>query len=323
MCDAPAYGLLTTLSNSIKDRNRLIALSRIFGNIAAAAATGFLPALRNSIGSWFASAIWFSLIALVMMLPIAIVGREVRVVQKKKKEKVSIKQILYYISHNKYMIVFYLGTLIMQGLAINGVLNAYFARYCLKNEELLGVLMPINIVPLVVLGMFMPAVLDKIDKYYIFYASIIGLAAISAIQYFAGYENWTLFLIIWSIKAILLAINNLLIYAFTPDFAEYGTYKTKIPATGITFTLQTFTSKVNGALGSALGIFLLSVIHFTEGKDSVQVDSFSGNLWFLFTIIPAIGYLVVLPIFWQYKLREKDVEKIIAINVKNAAEQGS
>jgi Na+/melibiose symporter-like transporter len=313
MCDAPAYGLITALSNKISDRNILITTNRIFAYVGSAVATGLLPTLREEMGSWLASAFYICLIAFIFMLPIAIKGKEVKQASTQTKH-LKFKQILYYIRHNKFMIIFYIGTFIEEGLAINGVLNAYFARHCLSDEKLLGILSAINIAPVIVFGFFMPAILKRIDKYYIFFTSIVGVMIISFLQYFAGYKNWGIFLTFWTLRAVLLGFTRILTYAFTPDFAEYGVYKTKIPAVGITFTLQTFISKLNGALSAALGAFFLSIIGFKEGANAIQAVGFDDSLGIDDTIFQAIGFLNSIPIFWQYKLREKDIQKILKAN---------
>ena len=98
------------------------------------------------------------------------------------------------------------------------------------------------------------------------------------------------------------------------DTTEYGTYKSGIRATGVTFSLQTFISKLRNA---AVNSFMLLCIAWTgyNAEASLQTTSVVNKMWSVFIVIPVIGYIIgiiVLLIF--YKLRDNDVQIMAKYN---------
>jgi Na+/melibiose symporter-like transporter len=96
---------------------------------------------------------------------------------------------------------------------------------------------------------------------------------------------------------------------------EYGAYKTGHRCEGITFSVQTFTAKLTGALSGATSSFLLA--YYGYKANTVQSTETLNGIFKMFTIIPVIGYvLMFLIIFFFYKLKEADVEQMMSKTVK-------
>ena len=118
---------------------------------------------------------------------------------------------------------------------------------------------------------------------------------------------------------------GVMMFMFTPDCAEYGKFKSGIEAKGITFSIQTFMTKLTGAVASSLNLFLLGVIgwkdvsaaeNFDQLKELniVQSPQTLDGLWFLFIMVPAIGVALGM-IFWAfYGLKDKDVQVMTEAN---------
>jgi glucuronide carrier protein len=94
---------------------------------------------------------------------------------------------------------------------------------------------------------------------------------------------------------------------FTPDFAEYGMFKTGVSAFGLAFSIQTFSTKLINALTGALAGFALTMIGFVVGEGAVQNAGFTNKLWFAFSMAPNFFILASVPFFLTYKLRDKHV----------------
>jgi Na+/melibiose symporter-like transporter len=116
------------------------------------------------------------------------------------------------------------------------------------------------------------------------------------------------------LRAIPGGFLGVLMFMFTPDCVEYGTYKTGIPASGIAFSLQTFAQKLLGAFSAAVGATALSVIGFIEGEGAAQAAGFTDKLFFVYILLPAIGSLIALPLLSRYKLTDKKVSIMIKAN---------
>ena len=98
------------------------------------------------------------------------------------------------------------------------------------------------------------------------------------------------------------------------DTTEYGTYKSGVRATGITFSLQTFISKMNSALVNSFMLFCISFTGYDALLES-QTAEVITKIWNIYIYIPAIGYvlgIIILVVF--YKLRVNDVQIMAKYN---------
>ena len=137
---------------------------------------------------------------------------------------------------------------------------------------------------------------------------------VSVIALFVGYDSFLPAVILIALKCVGLASWQVIIYMLVADTTEYGTYKSGTRATGITFSLQTFISKLKNA---AVNSFMLLCIAWTgyNAEAAVQAPDVTGRIWKVFLIVPVIGYIagiVILLLF--YHLRDKDVQVMARYN---------
>jgi Na+/melibiose symporter-like transporter len=203
--------------------------------------------------------------------------------------------------------IFYLAAIIYGGGGIGGSLGMYIARYNLNNEGMLAAISLLAALPMIVTSFFLPLIIKKVDKFTVFFWSIVIGTALGIIAFFVGYKNLPLYLGMLFLRGIASGFMALLAGMFTPDMVEYGYYKTGIPASGITFSIQTFSAKLQAALATALGALFLSLIGFVEGEGAVQAEGFADKLWFINAIDPAIMSCIAIPVLSRYKLRDKKV----------------
>jgi len=133
-------------------------------------------------------------------------------------------------------------------------------------------------------------------------------------QYVVGYDNEVLFWVMFVVRYIPFGIQLFMMFMFTPDCVEYALYKTGVNASGIAFSVQTFTAKLTTALATAVGAFSLAAIGYVETEGAPQLPGFAAKLWFAMTIVPALGSVLAIPFLLAYKLRDKDVQVMARAN---------
>lgn len=313
VCDVPIFGLVTTITDRQEERTLLQAIGRVAAIIAAVIVSIVIPSVRTAIGGWLPTVIVLSIMAFITMVPICLKAKE-RIETARSEKEVGLKEMFSYLVHNKYLFIFFGALFINSACNIGTTLSLYVARHCFENEGIATMLGLVAIIPAIIMGMFVPALCKRVDKFYLFFWSNVAMAIMTLVVYFAGYQNFTLFLILTLIRAIPLGISTVVMFMFTPDCAEYGHFKTGTNAPGITFSIQTFSAKLNAAVATALGTFCLSLIGFVESEGAVQVAGFADRLWTINNLIPAIGAFISLPILWRYKLRDKDVQIMTKCN---------
>jgi sugar (glycoside-pentoside-hexuronide) transporter len=313
ICDVPVFGLVTTMTDRLPERTTLMSIGRICAGFGSLLVIVIVPTVRTAIGGWLPTVIVLSIVGLITMIPLCFKARE-RVESRQQEADVSIKDMLSFLFKNKYMLIYYGYFLIIGALGISGVLNMYFARYNLGNEGLLSIVALITAIPGLLLGFFVPAICKRIDKFTLFFWSSVATLVLSVAAYFVGYHSLTAVLVMIFIKGIPGGFTAVMMFMFTPDCVEYGMYKTGISASGMAFSFQTFSAKVTAAISTAVGAAALSFIGFIEGEGAIQLAGFEDKLFFIYTLIPALGVLIGLPLLWRYKLRDKDVQVMAQYN---------
>lgn len=330
LCDTPIYGMVTTLTANFDERSALMSYARIF----AYAGMGFAQLLgtvfiSRYVGlSYGLTAIILSVCGFVFMLPLSIIGKEYNYNAESNDEKFTFKQILQYLPKNRYLLLYFLSYIILGALSTQNSIGLLVSFYLFDNEMFSLILGIIATVPSLIASLLVPVIIKKMDKYHLFVICSITVTVMSFIIYFVGYSNVWIYIALNTIRAIPGGIIAITQFMFTPDCAEYGRFKTGVDAKGITFSIQTFSSKLTAALNSALALFVLGLF----GWISVEADSFEQlkemydlgigmqtdlaikGLWIVNALVPAIGNLLALIPLYFYKLRDKDVKIMTAVN---------
>jgi Na+/melibiose symporter-like transporter len=264
-------------------------------------------------GGWLPTVILLSAIAVVTMTPACIFTKE-RAIPPQGDKKVSFTELFQFIAKNKYILIFFSGVIIYTSTNVGGTLGMYLARHNFGDESVQSIIGLAAMIPGIILGMFIPKISRKIDKFYLLFFPLLMVGILDVIMYFVGYQSLTLFVVYNLVRSIPMGMVIILQSMFTPDCVEYGTYKTGIKASAIGFSIQTFSTKLAIALTATIAAAALAFIGFIEMEGAVQAVGFEDRLWFIYTLIPPIGNFLALPILWQFKLRDKDVQIMTRAN---------
>lgn len=200
-------------------------------------------------------------------------------------------------------------------------LGIFFARYNLGNQDLAAVIQLASLLPTLLVGALVAVITKKVDKYHLFIAASIGSAAVGILRYFIGYRNFTLFMAFAVIHGILTSLTGILIYMFTPDCLEYGTYRTGERAEGVAASVQTFFTKLSNSIVGPFAFILLALFGFVSGETAVQTETAQNGIFLCMTVFPAIGVAVSVLVLRWYKLRDKDVQVMSEYNMGKITKQ--
>ena len=183
------------------------------------------------------------------------------------------------------------------------------------NSMVMGSLM----LPIFLILVVAPALIRKFGKRKIFIWAMSFGVAISVIQYFAGYSSLPVFLVLNASKSFGLMTPMMLSCMFTADCVEYGAYTMNKRNEGVTFSIQTFSTKLGQTFSGAIGVGLLGVLRY-NAELAEQTPKALNGIWTPMTLVPAIGGLLGLIVFSIfYKLKKEDVKKMIVEMKSNEA----
>lgn len=326
LCDVPIFGILTSMSQSIDERNTI----QSYKSIATYAGVGVTSTLATvliseKVGMNYGSiTLIICIIAFGLMSPASFKLKERY--HAESEETFTIKSMISYLFKNKYLLIYYIGIFFYNSLSIGNAFTLYVSYY-LFNSALFSILVgAIGTVPQLVISLLLPKIIRKFDKMKVNQVCLLLYVVLSIVMWLIGYGNVILYIVLFTIRSVPLAVLGLEMFMFTPDCAEYGRFKTGTEAKGITFAVQTFMAKLTGSIASALGLFILGLK--SVGWKVVEVSSFqeleqSGvtqtshaldMLWLIFMLIPAIGGLLAFIVWSFYDLRDKDVQVMIDCN---------
>ena len=311
LCDAPIFALTTAMTENIHERTVLISIGRLGGMLGAMIIALGVPMLYSNFG-WLPTAVGLALIGMATMLPITRVAKE-RILSRKE-EAPSLDAIWRYLKGNKYLLIFY-ASMVVYFLTNSALtITPFFAVNNLGSAEAATVLLGITILPMIVLAGFTPALAKRFGKFNLYVFSIIWFIVFSVIVYFVGYDNYNLLLVLLLLRSIGTALAGILMFMFTPDCVEYGTFKTGERAEGITFSLQTFATKLMNGLSASIAMAGLAYFGFVEGAGAVQSPETLSGIWFLYSLFPIFGALLSLPLLRMFKLRDRHVQVMAQAN---------
>jgi glycoside/pentoside/hexuronide:cation symporter, GPH family len=311
LCDAPIFALTTAMTENIQERTVLLSIGRLGGMLGAMIIGLGIPLLYPKFG-WLATAIGLAIIGVATMLPVTRLAKE-RILSRKETAP-SLGDIWKYLKGNKYLFIFYGSMVIFYLTNSSMTVGPYFAVNNLGKAEAYTSIMAITVFPMLLLAGFVPALAKRFGKFNLYVFSIVWFIAFSVIGYFVGYSNTGIFMGVLFLRSIGFGLTTILMFMFTPDCVEYGTFRTGERAEGVTFSLQTFATKLMNGLAGAIGMAGLALVGFVAGQGVVQSPETIKGIWFMYSIFPALGALLSLPVLWMFKLRDNYVQVMAQTN---------
>lgn len=311
MCDIPIFSVAAAMTVNVNERTRIISYGRSMMFVGSLLISVAIPLAYPKIG-WFLTVLIFSLIAFAVMLPIGFVAKERNLAKSKAP---TLKVLIQTIISNKYLMVFFIASIIA-GLTNTALtISGYFAIYNLGSTDMMVPLAVIPLVPVIILALLTSRITKKIDKFTIYLIALGGSILFSIVTYIAGYENLIVFFSVFALRSIFFYMTAILSAMIFLDCAEYGLFKTGENATASTMSLSTFCAKCLSAVAGSLSMFVLGAAGFVSGADVTQPASVLSSLWIMISIFPAAGQIVAFVILlFGYKLREKDVQIMAKVN---------
>jgi len=152
---------------------------------------------------------------------------------------------------------------------------------------------------------------DKFCKIKVFFWTNIILSIFSLGFYFLDPHATSLILFSYFILNVLHQLPSPLHWSLMADVDDYGEWKTGKRITGISFSGNIFFIKVGLAVAGAMVGFLLATYGYQAGASEQSPQAIHGIVM-LFTLIPALGYLITAGIVRLLKVDRETMRMIQA-----------
>lgn len=314
--DVPYWSFSTVMTQDETKRTRLVSIARVstlVGLILLMLVGGPIVAYVDEInpGRGYSNlAIYASVLALIFMLVMAFTCKE-RV--KSSNETISLKQTLAYLKMNRPLQLTLLTAFLGLSMPISQSLSVYFAVNNLGSISYMTMLNVPALAIVFLIPIIVPALTKRFEKKYIFLTCSIANAVVLLSLFLIGYDNLPLVFILNGITLLFALINSTIVSLLIADSIDFGEWKTGNRFEAISFAVQSFTSKCQGAITGLVVGFILTFIGYQAASQSQTVETVNG-IFAGFTLAPAvIGIIAAIPILFikfSGKVREDAIEEI-------------
>ena len=124
------------------------------------------------------------------------------------------------------------------------------------------------------------------------------------------------------LTAIPLECKNLMQKEMEAETVDYIEWKTGTRVEGIMLSIMSFTGKIENSVSSSIGMAILAYTGYIAHEEGSVIQNSGTNmaLFLMTTILPAVGYLLMLVPMAFYNISGKDHHKMVEeIKARNAA----
>ncbi|MDR2090281.1 MAG: MFS transporter [Clostridiales bacterium] len=310
--DIPSQAIASVVTPDPTERTNLISLSGIFKAAGLTAAATVVPIVclivpggsqfitQNnepdtpmSVGEFTISALVIALVGCALFLLIYFLNKE-RVPYYA--EKTNFRDMIGSLKNNKPFMLVIISCFLGFGRQIQTGIGIQAANTLLDSQSLAFLIgLPTAIGALISMAMT-PALIKKIgEKKTYIGVSVYGFAA-SMISFFVGYNNFWVMMIFLFLTGLQFGVVNIMPLVMTADTVDYYEYKTGKRAEGTFYAVLSLTIKVTLALGTALGLILVSVSKYNT-ELLMQAPATKDLIYFAYIAAPGIfSLLSIFPI---------------------------
>lgn len=286
------YGTLASLMTRDQNERAVTNVLRMaFSPIGRILTTSFtLPLVElfgNDQKAWIITSAIFCIIAMILLL-ICFTNTKERVhIEAADQMKVSIKDSLLALIHNKYWIM----SLALWGIlsiysTVIGIDLAYYCKYILGNQNFTGIIYGAEQGVMIAGILMLPVLIPKFGKRNLALAGSL-VVIMGQLLFLLNPHSYILAVATAAIKGLGEAPLFGVIFSFIADAVEYGQWKTHIRQEGMIFSAASVGSKVGAGLSSAAVGACLAAVGY------VSSDSASGAVMQPASAVTAISNIYI------------------------------
>lgn len=340
--DIPYWSMSSVITTDPKQRVQIVTLTRLIGGLGSGLAIGgfwyvnklfvdFAGAGKN-MGFFLAAAV-FCVLGTVLMLQGFFHTKE-RAIEVVKKKETFFENLKLIPKASPLVINIIAGALYSVVMVGSTAMTTYFVKWNVKeifpdmaSTDIMSIFTPvIGILPAIasVIGLLIaPFLIKKFEKKNVLIASCFLGVAVNIGSYFIGYSNLYIFILMRFFAFLPTGIWSTITTLFIGDSVDYIEYKTGKRVEGTCFSLLTFFGKFQNSISVAITGGILTYVGYNGllDPDTQSQSAFTlEGIFFMVTIVAAIGYFISLIPFFFYKLDRKTHQMMVEANMKNKSQ---
>lgn len=253
----------------------------------------------------------FGVIGCIMFLICFMTTRE-RITPVKEENLNILRDVRILMKNDQWCVLSVYNLAMLCGVVVRGGLLVYFVQYILHQGS--------SVISIFMLATTIAAVIGSLMAKYIgsWMCKIRASVWVNVLSALFGLlflvlptEYWMPAFIVHVVLNILQGINAPLQWSMITDANNYGEWKTQRRITGMNVAANIFIIKLGVAIGGALTGWGLAFYGYQAGVEQQSAEAVRGVL-ILFTVLPAIFYLITAISIRYYRLTEDRMNHIVA-----------
>lgn len=253
----------------------------------------------------------FGVIGCIMFLICFMTTRE-RITPVKEENLNILRDVRILMKNDQWCVLSVYNLAMLCGVVVRGSLLVYFVQYILQQGS--------SVISIFMLATTIAAVVGSLMAKYIgsWMCKIRASVWVNILSALFGLlflvlptEYWMPAFIVHVVLNILQGINAPLQWSMITDANNYGEWKTQRRITGMNVAANIFIIKLGVAIGGALTGWGLAFYGYQAGVEQQSAEAIRGVL-ILFTVLPAIFYLITAISIRYYRLTEDRMSHIVA-----------
>lgn len=305
----PFGSLMAIRTRSVEERGKMGLTRTIFGYIIGMIIAIALIPITNMLGgdqkAWIIVAVVLGIVSFISLILTFLASKEnntdTSIVES---DNIPFWESIKLLFQNKYWVIMLFAQLLINMLyTLNGSTGIYYTKYILGNENLIGIMGAVGLVP-VFLGFVMVG--PMIKKFGLTRTARIGMIlgiVSSLIRCFMPY-NFIAAIVLGGIATLatipMMAVGGVLVN----NTVEYGEWKTGKRLVGMVNSANSFGVKIGSGLAAAMIGWILAMGSY-DGALVTQADSAITSILVLTVYLPLVIFVLTYLCLRKYDLDEK------------------
>lgn len=305
----PYGSLMAIRTRSVEERGKMGLTRTVFGYFIGMIISIALIPVTNMFGgdqsAWIMVAVVLGIVSFIALVLTFLASKEnngnVKVVET---DNVPFWESIKLLFKNKYWVIMLFAQLLINMMyTLNGSTGIYYTKYILGNEDLIGIMGAIGLIP-VFLGFAIVG--PMIKKFGLARTARIGMIfgiVASLIRCFMPY-NFIAALVLGGIATLatipMMAVGGVLVN----NTVEYGEWKTGKRLVGMVNSANSFGVKIGMGLAAAMIGWILALGNY-DGALATQTDSAMTSILVLTVYLPLVIFVLTYLCLRKYDLDEK------------------
>ncbi|QLG40469.1 MFS transporter [Paenibacillus sp. E222] len=305
----PFGSLMAIRTRSVEERGKMGLTRTIFGYIIGMIIAIALIPLTNMLGgdqkAWIIVAVVLGIVSFISLILTFLASKENNAGESiVESDNIPFWESIKLLFQNKYWVIMLFAQLLINMLyTLNGSTGIYYTKYILGNENLIGIMGAVGLVP-VFLGFVMVG--PMIKKFGLTRTARIGMIlgiVSSLIRCFMPY-NFIAAIVLGGIATLatipMMAVGGVLVN----NTVEYGEWKTGKRLVGMVNSANSFGVKIGTGLAAAMIGWILAMGNY-DGALVTQADSAITSILVLTVYLPLVIFVLTYLCLRKYDLDEK------------------